>query len=85
MSYLKNKFAALSCWMLRDQFSPLDVIYVVFIGLAYRDFGLISPQLLTMLMIILCFHFLFRKITASIRLSYVMSRLDRLCKVNSIK
>ena len=78
--HIKNKLAAVSCWLLREQYTPLELLYILFIGLAYRDFGLLSVELLMTVAIIASFNFLFRKITASMRIAYLLVKIEKYCK-----
>lgn len=80
---IKNKLAAVSCWLLREQYTPLDLLYILFIGLAYRDFGLLSVEILMTVMVISSFHFLFRKVTASMRIAYLLVKIEKYCKVSA--
>lgn len=82
---INNKMAALCCWLLKEQFSPLDLLYAIFVGLAYRDFGFFSFEVFMMLIFILSFHFIFRKATASMRLAYLLRKVEKFCKINGIK
>jgi len=72
---MKNLIAAASCWLLRKDFSVMDVLYASLAALTASDYGFWSAELLTATIVIFVFHYLFCRLTVKIRISHQIRRI----------
>lgn len=72
---MKNLLAVASCWLLKKDFSVMDVFYASLAALTAADYGFWSVEFLMATVAILVFHYLFCLITARIRFEYQIKRI----------
>lgn len=72
---MKKLIAVASCWLLKKDFSVMDVFYASLSALTAADYGFWSVEFLMATVAILVFHYLFYLLTFRIRLNYQIKRI----------
>ncbi|MDP5205460.1 hypothetical protein ORI99_00145 [Alishewanella sp. SMS9] len=71
---MKKLIAVASYWLLRKDFSGMDVFYASIAALTANDYGFWSAEFFIATMVILSFHYLFCLLTSRIRFNYQIKR-----------